>query len=315
MSDKKMIAMRDAYGEALVAIADQYPKMVVLDADVSASTKSAAFGAKYPSRFFNVGVAEGNMVDVAAGLATCGLRPVTNTFAIFMTLKTMDQVRNILCYNNLPVIMVGHYAGLSDSFDGASHQAIADIALMRAMPNMTVIEPADAIEAKQALEAALKIDGPVYIRLNRNPSPVLFEKAKPFKLGKARVLREGKKVTIVVAGALTSLALEAAEKLAEKKISAEVIQVATIKPLDEKTIAESAAKTKRVIVVHEHNSIGGLYGAVAEALGRRAPAKMDFVGVDDRFTETGPYDKLLKKYGITVGDIVKKARKLLEAKK
>jgi len=207
------VAMRDAFGEALLALAPDFPEMVVLDADVSTSTRTAAFGKRHPDRFFNVGVAEANMVDIAAGMATCGLRPVVNTFALFLTLKAADQVRNIVCYNKLPVILAGNYAGLSDSYDGASHQSILDLAIMRAMPNLTVVVPADGVELRQALTAALRRAGPVYLRICRNPTPVLFADAPPLEIGKIRKLRDGKQITIAVCGIPTSMAIEAADHL------------------------------------------------------------------------------------------------------
>src|SRR5664279_3611257 len=180
------ISMREAFGQALVELGESHPEMTVLDADVSASTRSVLFGKRYPERFFNVGVAEANMVDIASGMATCGLRPVVNTFALFITLKGADQIRNIICYNKLPVVLAGNYAGLSDSYDGASHQSITDIAVMRAMPNMVVVVPADGVELRQALTAALRRDGPTYLRICRNPTPVLFADAPPLEIGKIR---------------------------------------------------------------------------------------------------------------------------------
>ena len=205
MSDQ--VAMRAAFGEALLEMAPHHPKLVVLDADVSHSTQTVHFGKKYPGRFFNAGAAEANMVDMAGGMATCGLHPVASTFAIFMTLKATDQIRNNLCYNNLPVILVGGYAGLSDSFDGASHQSVIDLVIMRAMPNMKVMVPADAVEMKQALSIALKEPGPVYIRSSRNPSPVLFNNEPEMELGKIRKIGEGKDITIAVCGIPTYMAI------------------------------------------------------------------------------------------------------------
>ena len=189
MSNHREIAMRNAFGEALLNLASDFPRMVVLDADVSSSTQTVHFGKKYPDRFFNIGVAEANMVDIAGGLASCGLHPVVSTFAIFLALKATDQIRNVLCYNNLPVTLVGGYAGLSDSFDGASHQSITDLAIMRAMPNMKVLVPADAVEMEQALRIAMEEEGPVYIRSSRNPTPVLFENQAAMEIGKVRKIR------------------------------------------------------------------------------------------------------------------------------
>ena len=305
------VAMRDAFGEALLALAPEVPELVVLDADVSSSTRTAAFGQKYPNRFFNLGVAEANMVDIAAGLATCGMRPVVSTFALFLTLKAADQVRNIICYNKLPVVLAGGYAGLSDSYDGASHQSILDIAMMRAMPNMTVIVPGDAVEMRQALAAALRWDGPVYIRICRNPTPVLFADAPSFEIGKIRKLRDGGALTIAVCGVPTSMAIEAANRLAQRGVSVDLLEVATIKPIDVQALVESARKTRRVLTVEEHTVCGGLGGAVAEVLGQHAPARMKLIGIQDTFTESGAYDALLRKYGISVECIEAEAMALL----
>jgi transketolase len=305
------VSMREAFGEALVELAGSYPEMMVLDADVSASTRTVLFARKYPERFFNLGVAEANMVDMAAGMATCGLRPVAATFALFLSLKGGEQIRQTICYNNLPVVLAGSYAGLSDSFDGASHQSIMDVAVMRAMPNMAVVIPADGIEVRQALEAALWRDGPTYIRISRNPVPVLFAGAAPLEIGRIRQLREGTDLTIAVCGVLTYMALEAADRLAGGGIRADVLEVSTVKPLDEAALANSVRKTGRVLTVEEHSVIGGLGSAVAETLGRLAPAPMDCIGVPDCFPESGPYLELLRKFGISTGEIESRARRLV----
>ncbi|HOK44419.1 MAG TPA: transketolase C-terminal domain-containing protein [Bryobacteraceae bacterium] len=305
-------AMRDALGDALLELAPRFPDMVVLDADVSSSTRTAAFGKAYPERFFNVGVAEANMVDIAAGMATCGLRPVASTFAIFLTLKAGDPIRNTICYGKLPVIFAAGYGGLSDSYDGASHQSIADLAVVRAMPNMTVVVPADVIEVRQALEAALLMEGPVYIRLSRNPTPVLFEGSPPLEIGKIRKLRDGSDLTIAVCGVPTFMAIEAADRLAASGISVDLLEVSTLKPIDAEALARSAAKTRRVLTVEEHSIHGGLAGAVAETLGRLAPARMDFIGIEDTFPESGDYMELLKKYGISAEHIENRAKALVK---
>jgi transketolase len=305
------VAMRDAFGEALLALATEFPEMVVLDADVSTSTRTAAFGKRHPDRFFNVGVAEANMVDIAAGMATCGLRPVVNTFALFLTLKAADQVRNIVCYNKLPVILAGNYAGLSDSYDGASHQSILDLAIMRAMPNLTVVVPADGVELRQALTAALRHDGPVYIRICRNPTPVLFADAPPLEIGKIRKLKNGNDLTIAVCGVPTSMAIEAADRLAQRGVAVDLLEVSTIKPIDAEALAVSARKTGKVLTVEEHTIHGGLGSAVAEVLSQRAPARMGMIGIQDTFAESGDYHALLRKYGISVERIESEAMRLL----
>jgi transketolase len=308
---RKEASMRIVFGQSLVELADRFPQMVVLDADVSTSTQTLLFGKAYPSRFFNVGVAEGNMADIAGGMATCGLRPVVSTFAIFVSIKCTDQIRNVVCYNNLPVVFVGGYAGLSDSFDGASHQSIIDLAILRAMPNMTVIVPADAVELRQALELSLGYNGPVFIRACRNPTPVLFEDSPPLEIGKIRKIRDGSNLTICVCGVPTFMAVEATEQLAKEGISADLLEVSTLKPMDVETLVTSASKTGRVLTVEEHSIIGGLGGAVAETLGRHCPVRMDFVGIEDRFAESGPYIPLMAKYGISQDAIMRKARTLL----
>ena len=292
-------------------LAGEMPEMVVLDADVSSSTKTAGFGTGHPDRFFNVGVAEANMADIAAGLATCGLRPVISTFSLFLTLKCADQIRNTICYNNLPVVLAGGYGGLSDSYDGASHQAILDVAMMRALPNMVVIVPADAVEMRQALRQALRRNGPTFIRICRNETPVLFEDAAPLEIGKIRKLREGSDVTIGVCGVPTSMAMEAAEQLAKAKIGVDLLEISTLKPMDVEALVTSTSKTKKMLTVEEHNVYGGLGGAVAEALSKHCPTRMDYVAIQDRFAESGDYAALMTKYGISVQAIIEKARGLV----
>ncbi len=269
-----------------------------------------AFGQANPDRFFNVGVAEANMVDIAAGMATCGLRPVVSTFSLFLTLKGADQIRNTICYNNLPVVLAGGYGGLSDSYDGASHQSILDVAMMRALPNMVVIVPADAVEMRQSLRLAIRRDGPTFIRICRNETPTLFEDAAPLEIGKIRKLRDGSDVTVGVCGVPTSMAMQAAEQLARDGIAVDLLEIATLKPLDVEALVQSASKTKKVLTVEEHNIYGGLGGAVAEVLAQHAPTKMDYVAIQDRFAESGDYAALLAKYGISVQAIVEKAKAL-----
>jgi transketolase len=251
------------------------------------------------------------MVDIAAGMATCGLRPVVNTFALFLTLKAADQVRNIVCYNKLPVILAGNYAGLSDSYDGASHQSILDLAIMRAMPNLTVVVPADEVELCQALTVALRRDGPVYIRICRNPTPVLFADAPPLDIGKIRKLKNGNDLTIAVCGVPTSMAIEAADRLAQRGVAVDLLEVSTIKPIDAEALAVSARKTGKVLTVEEHTIHGGLGSAVAEVLSQRVPARMGMIGIEDKFTESGDYGALLRKYGISVERIESEAMRLL----
>lgn len=307
----KEIAMRTTFGESLLALAEEYPEIVVLDADVSSSTQTIKFGIKYPDRFFNVGVAEANMVDIAGGLALCGLRPIVSAFAGFLTLKATEQIANVICYNKLPVILVGGYAGLSDSFDGASHQSISDIAVMRSMPNLNVIVPADSIELASAIRQAMILKTPTYIRICRNPSPVLFENGDQFIFGKIKRIQEGKDITIAACGITLSIAIEAAFELNKKGISVEVLNISTIKPLDIDSLVMSVRKTGRILTVEEHSIIGGMGSAVSEALMKSYPVLMGFIGVTDTFTETGPYLELLRKYGISIESIIEKSLILL----
>ncbi len=301
--------MREAFGNKLMELGATHPELVVLDADVSSSTKSKLFGTKYPERFFNVGVAEANLADMANGLATCGYRPVVNAFAIFLSLKSTDQIRNVSAYNNLPVVYAGGYGGLSDSFDGASHQAIEDIAIMRSIPGMQVIVPSDARQAELALEYALKQDGPVYIRLCRNDVPDLPE-PKCFD-GNAIVLKEGKDVTIAANGITASYALKAAELLAKQGVDAEVLSVPFVKPLCMDVLSESIRKTGKLLTVEEHAFDGGFGSAVCEKLMLSGLApKYNAIYVNG-FAESGPYVELLAKYGISAENIADKAKALV----
>lgn len=309
------VSMRDVYGDELVKLGEAYPDLVVLDADVSSSTKTVFFSRKYPERFFNVGVAEANMVDIAAGLALSGLRVIANSFAVFLTLKTMEQIRNVICYNNLSVILTGSYAGLSDSYDGASHQAIEDIAIMRAIPNLNVVVPADAEELRVALSEIMRLSKPTYLRICRNPTPVLFNSGNTvFTFGKIQTMRRGKDVTIAACGITVAIALEAVERLSVLGISVELLNVSTIKPLDKDTLIASVKKTNCLLSVEEHSVLGGLGSAIAEVLGKEYPTAIDYVGIPDTFTETGAYEELLKKYQVSTDVIIRKVQILIQSK-
>lgn len=305
-----MIAMRDAFGNKLLELGATHSELVVLDADVSSSTKSKAFGVKYPERFFNVGVAEANLADVANGLATCGYHPVVNAFSIFLSLKSTDQIRNVSAYNSLPVVFAGAYGGLSDSFDGASHQAVEDISIFRSIPGMQVIVPSDARQAELALEYALKQKGPVYIRLCRNEMPDLPE-PKDFDSADAILLREGKDVTIAANGITASFALKAADILATVGIDAEVFSVPFVKPLCMDSLNKSVSKTGKLLTVEEHVFEGGFGSAICEKLmlGGCRP-KFDAIYVEG-FAESGPYTELLAKYGISADNIAARAKALV----
>lgn len=308
------LSMRDALAQALIDLGGRVPELVVLDADVSSSTKTAAFGKAYPDRFFNVGVAEANMIDIAAGMATCGLRPAVSSFSLFLVLKGLDQISSVLGYNRLPVVLLGGYGGLSGSFEGASHHAINDLAALRAIPDLAIVVPGDASEVAPALEAALRRDGPTYLRLGRNPSPVLLEGAEPSRFGKVRRLGLGKDLSIAVCGIPLAMTVEAVAELARDGISVDLLQVSTLKPLDVQALCESAARTGAMLTVEEHNVLGGLGSSVAHALASRGQTVvMDFVGINDCFTESGPYWELLAKHDLSSNAIARRARALLES--
>lgn len=305
-------SMRNVFGETLVNLADKYPEMVVLDADVSNSTRTVLFGKKHPERFFNVGVSESNMVDLAGGMATCGLLPVVSTFAIFLSLKGTEQIRNIICYNNLPVILAGGYSGLSDSFDGASHQSVEDIAILRSLPNMNVLVPADYNEIGPALEYAISLKAPVYLRMGRNPLPGVFEPGTRFDFKKIQRLRKGNDLTIAVCGAPSYMAVQATNELEKESVSIDLLIVSSIKPFDSETMIQSVSGTRRLLIIDEHNIIGGLRSAILENVPTEIQYKSDFIGIEDCFGETGEYFELLRKFGFSVENIIYKAKKLLE---
>jgi transketolase len=308
-------AIRDVYGDTLAQLGRENPDIVALDADVGSSSKSIVFGREFPKRYFNVGVAEANMVAMAAGLATAGKIPFANTFAAFMVLRAADPVRSLIAYTGLNVKLAGTYAGLSDSYDGASHHAIADIAFMRALPNMTVVSVSDPVEAELATRAVAEFKGPVYLRLSRAEVPVVLDKATyKFEIGKGVTLREGSDLTIVATGYMLVKALEAAEILADKGIRARVVNIHTIKPIDRDLLIDCARETGAIVTAEEHNVYGGLGSAVAEVLSQNCPVPMEVVGVNDTFTESGDYEKLLAKYGLSAANIVAHAEKVLKRK-
>lgn len=312
MADK--VATRDAYGKALLILGAENPNVVVLDADLSKSTKTADFGKKFPERFFNMGIAEANLIGTAAGLAAAGKIPFASTFAIFAVGRAFEQIRNSIAYPKLNVKIAATHAGISVGEDGGSHQAIEDVAIMRAVPNMVVLVPADGEETRQVILAAAKYDGPVYIRMGRLAVPLLFGEDYNFEIGKANVLKEGTDVAIMANGLMVSMALEAAEELAGKGISVSVVNVASVKPLDEETIVRVAKQTKAVVTAEEHNIIGGLGSAIAEVLGEKLPTPMVRVGLKDTFGESGRPQELLEKYGLTKTDLIKAVHEVLAKK-
>ncbi len=308
-------AMRQVYGETLVELGKTNPHIVVFDADVATSTRTILFGEAFPERFFDVGIAEMNMAAMAAGISTTGLIPFVNTFACFMVLRCGDPIRSLIAYTKLNVKLAGTYAGLSDSYDGASHHSILDIAFMRALPNMLVICPADGAEVKAATEAAVQYKGPVYIRIHRNECPDIPENdSQPFVLGKGKLLRSGKDITLVATGYMVHRAMEAAQILEAQGVSARVVNIHTIKPLDTELLERCAKETGGIVVAEEHSIHGGLGGAAAEAVGRLYPVPIEFVGVRDTFAESGDYQALLEKYGLTSQHIVKAAEEVLKKK-
>lgn len=298
MSDVIKKATREGYGQALVELGAKYPNMVVLDADLAGATKTGVFQKAYPDRFIDCGIAEANMMCIAAGLATCGKIPFASSFAMFAAGRAYEQVRNSIGYPKLNVKIGASHAGVTVGEDGASHQCNEDIALMRSIPGMMVVNPSDAVEAAAATKAVMGFDGPVYLRFGRAPVPVINDHADyKFELGKGVVLKEGTDVTIVATGILVSAALEAAEMLAKEGVSAEVINIHTIKPLDEEVVLASAKKTGKVVTAEEHSVIGGLGSAVCECLSEKYPVPVKRIGVYDEFGESGSAAALIEKYG------------------
>ncbi len=299
MSDIKKIATRESYGNALVECAEDFPNLVVLDADLAGATKTGTFKKAYPDRHIDCGIAESNMTGIAAGLATCGKIPFISSFAMFAAGRNFEQVRNSIGYPHLNVKIGATHAGVTVGEDGATHQCNEDIALMRTIPGMTVIVPSDDIEAKAAVRAALEYEGPVYLRFGRSAVPVINDKpGYKFTIGKGEKLTEGKDVTIVATGICVDSALNAAKMLEADGISAEVINIHTIKPIDKDIILESAKKTGKVVTVEEHSVIGGLGSAVCDVLSENLPTPVKKIGVPDVFGESGTAAELVKKFGL-----------------
>jgi transketolase len=311
-------SIREAYGEALVKIGSEEPRLVVLDADVSNSTRTIHFAEKFPERFFNLGIAEANMMGISAGLVLSGKIPVVNTFSFLTALRCGDQVRTSIAYPRLNVKIAGAYGGLSDSYDGPTHHSITDIAIMRSIPNMNVMVVGVPDEVEEILRIAIKIDGPVFIRLSRGetyPIKELIPEAPPVEFGKGRILKEGKDITIIVTGILIEKVLEATKILERDDISARVLEIHTIKPIDKDLILESALKTGAIVTVEEHNVMGGLGSAVAEVLSKEYPVPVEMIGIKDTFTESGEYEALLDKYGLGIYNILEKTRRALKRKR
>jgi transketolase len=309
MADKE--SMRAAYGKALEAYGAANLKVVVLDADVSASTQSSFFAKAFPGRFFNVGVAEAGMVDMAVGFALGGKIPFVNTFAFLLALRAAEQIRTCVAYARTNVKLVGSYGGLSDAFDGPTHHSICDIAVLRAMPNMTVVVAADAVEVSKLVPLVAEHDGPVYLRVSRADVATVFGEDYQPQIGKGTMLREGNDATIVATGMMVDRALRAAEQLRATGITPRVLGMHTIKPLDRDLLLAAAAETGAVVTAEEHSIVGGLGGAVAELLAGEAPVPVVRVGLPDTFAETGPYEALLDRYGMSVEHIVSATKRAI----
>ncbi len=306
--------MRDALAEALLELGSEDRRVVVLGADTSVSIKTSLFGEKYPDRFFNVGIAEANMIGIASGLALAGKVPFVSTYSAFVPGKCLDQIRNAVAYPNLNVKIVSSHGGLTVGPDGASHQTVEDVAVMRAVPRMHVVVPSDAPSTRVLVTQSAKIPGPFYIRLSRPNVPTIHSSTLDLQVGKAKILREGADVTIVACGIMVNEAVEAGEKLAKDGISAEVIDSHTVKPLDEQALIRSSQKTGGVVTAEEHSIIGGLGGAVAETLGEHGHARIVRIGVRDTFGESGEHVELMVKYGLTSKEIVGAAKKIARAR-
>jgi len=308
------VSMRDAYGNTLLELGRKNPAVVVLDSDISNSSKTVIFGKEFPERFFNLGIQEANMVDVAAGLSTTGLIPFVNTFSFLATLRAGEQIRSTIAYNSLNVKIIGSYGGLSDSYDGASHQSVCDLAVMRAIPHMRVIVPADSNETAQVINMAAEMTGPVFVRLCRNDVADFFADKNDFELGKARLVRPGNDLTLVNTGILLERVWQAAENLAQNGIDCRILHMPSLKPIDSEAIVKAAGETGALVTIEEHNVIGGLGSAVAEVLCSSRPVPMERIGILDTFAESGDYAQLLDKYGMSVSDIEKAAEKVLQRK-
>lgn len=304
------MATRAAYGNVLKNELYKNKDIVVLDADLGCATQTCKFKETAPERYFDMGISEGDMMTTAAGLAACGKIPFASTFAVFAAGRAFEQIRNSICYPNLNVKIAATHAGVTVGEDGGSHQAVEDIALMRSLPNMTIFNPADAVEAEEALKAAAAIKGPVYIRLGRVAVENVHAEGYQFRSGKGEILREGRDAAIIATGIMTSKALEAADILANEGIEVRVINMHTLKPLDEELIVETARTIGKIVTAEEHSVIGGLGSAVCQVTAAKAPAKVTLVGIEDRFGQSGTPAELLEEYGLTAGHIVKAVRSL-----
>jgi transketolase len=311
----EMIATRDAYGKALVELGRENPRVVALDADLSGSTKTALFAREFPERFFNAGIAEANLVGMAAGLAAGGMIPFASTFAVFAAGRAFEQVRQSMAYPKMNVKLVATHGGITVGEDGGSHQSVEDLAIMRALPNMTVLCPADGPETLAAIRAVAAYQGPVYVRLGRSKVPTVFAGGCDFAIGRGATLRPGSDLTFVTTGLMTALAIDAARILAEEKISAQVVHLGTIKPLDVDLLLKAARETGAIVTAEEHSVLGGLGGAVCEALAEGFPVPVERVGLRDVFGQSGTAEELLAHYGLTPTHLVEAAERVLQRKR
>ena len=300
--------LRDVFGLTLAELGSRNPNVVALDADLSGATRSVHFAKAHPDRFFNVGIAEANMVSIAAGLSTCGKIPYACTFTFLITLRALDQIRSQICYPNLNVKLVGTNAGLSGFADGATHQEVADLAIMRAMPGVTVVVPSDEVTMRHAVMQSADHVGPLYLRVPRVPAPVVHDPNAPFEFGKGIRIREGADVTIVAMGMMLHVAIAAAETLAANGVRAEIIEIHTLKPIDAPLLAASLSKTGAAVVVEEHTRFGGLFSAVAEVAAETKPVPIEHVAIEDRFGESGEYDEILAACGLTAEHVAERAK-------
>lgn len=308
------IATRDAYGKALVKLGQTNEKVVVLDADLSKSTKTNDFYKAYPNRFFNMGIAEQNLIGAACGLATAGKIPFASSFAMFATGRAFEIIRNSVAYPKLNVKICATHAGITVGEDGASHQSVEDMSIMRSIPNMTVLVPADGVEAEQMILEAARVHGPMYVRLGRSAVPTIFDENYKFEIGKGSVVRQGSDATIIACGIMVYEAIQAAETLKSEGLDIRVINMSTIKPIDRELIIKAAEETKAIVTAEEHSIIGGLGSAVSEVVSEECPVVVKKVGVKDTFGESGTPAELLKKFGLTAEEIVKATREAIAKK-
>lgn len=302
-------ATRQSYGEALLSLGEENKNIVVLDADLAGATKTELFAKRFPERFLNIGIAEQDLMSTAAGLATCDKIPYASTFAVFAAGRAYDQIRNSICYPELNVKIVATHAGITVGEDGATHQMLEDLSLMRTLPNMTVMCTSDDTETKWAIKEIAKIKGPVYLRLSRLATPIIYDENETFEIGKAKQIGEGKDCTIFATGVMVSEAIKAKEKLKEEDINVRVVDIHTIKPIDKEIIIKSAKETKKLISIEDHSIIGGLGTAIAEVLSEEYPSKLIRMGMKDKFGKSGKAEELMKHFHLTAEDIVKEVKK------